>query len=54
MKDDHGSIHGDNRWQEGGFSILELLVFQTMNFGKENQIWVGGQKYPLSFWTSWF
>jgi hypothetical protein len=54
MKDDHGSIHGDNRWQEGIFSLLEFLVFQTKNSSKENKIWVGGQKDPLSFWTSQF
>jgi hypothetical protein len=54
MKDDHGSIHGNNRWQEGGLSLLEFLVFQTKNFGKENQICMGGQKDSLSFWPSRF
>jgi hypothetical protein len=43
MKDDHGNIHGDNRWQEGGFSLLKFprILVKKTRFG-----W-GAKKTPI-------
>jgi hypothetical protein len=54
MKDDHGNIHGNNRWQEGGFSLLKFLVSKLRILVKKTKIGWGGQKDFLSFWTSRF
>jgi hypothetical protein len=26
MKDDHGSTHGNNKWQEGGFQVILFKI----------------------------
>jgi hypothetical protein len=49
MKDDHGSTHGDNKWQEGAFSLLEFLVFQIRNYSKKTKFGWGAKKNPYHF-----